>query len=122
MIKILIIDDSEVIRSLLNEYLTELGYDVYMAVNGQDGIEKALADDYRIIFCDIHMPKKNGYQVYQAVTVKKPESSFIMTDSLPDHLAEMAQKAGACCCLTKPFDLNEIKATLDKILSSIKIR
>ena len=122
MVKILIVDDSEVIRSLLMEYLTELGYDVSLAVNGQEGIDKALAEDYRIIFCDIHMPKKNGYQVYKAVSTAKPESSFIMTDSLPDHLAEMAQKAGACCCLTKPFDLDEIKATLDKILSTVKIK
>ncbi len=122
MTKILIIDDSEVIRHLLQEYLIDIGYDVDMAVNGLDGIEKALAQDYRIIFCDIHMPKRNGYQVFKEVSAKKPGTAFVMTDSLPDHLAEMAEKAGACRTLTKPFDLNEVKATIEGILSSIRVK
>ncbi len=122
MIKILIIDDSEVIRRLLQEYLVDLGYDVDLAVNGLDGIEKALKTDYQIIFCDIHMPKRNGYQVFTSVFAKKPGTAFIMTDSLPDQLAEMAEKAGACRTLTKPFDLDEVKATIDGILSSTKVK
>lgn len=122
MTKLLIIDDSEVIRHLLQEYLIDLGFEVDLAVNGLDGIEKALDGDYRIIFCDIHMPKKNGYQVYTAVSAKKPDVAFVMTDSLPDHLAEMAEKAGACRTLTKPFDLDEVKATIDSILSSTKVK
>ncbi|HKK21287.1 MAG TPA: response regulator [candidate division Zixibacteria bacterium] len=122
MTKILIIDDSEVIRDLLQEYLIDIGYDVDLAVNGLDGIEKALQGNYRIIFCDIHMPKRNGYQVFTEVSARKPASSFVMTDSLPDHLAEMAEKAGACRTLTKPFDLNEVKATIESILSGTKVK
>jgi CheY-like chemotaxis protein len=116
--KILVIDDSEVIRDLLQEYLSDLGFTVHLALDGQEGVEKALADDYLAIFCDIHMPKKNGYEVYRAVSTKKPELTFIMTDSLPDELAEMAQKEGAQYCLTKPFDLNQIKELLQSLLSA----
>ncbi|HOP07813.1 MAG TPA: response regulator [candidate division Zixibacteria bacterium] len=120
--RILIIDDSEVIRSLLAEYLTDLGYEVDLAVDGADGIEKALKGDYAAAFCDIHMPRKNGYQVYTEVSSVKSEMAFIMTDSLPDELAEMAEKAGAYCCLTKPFDLDQIKSTLAKVLPPVKQR
>ena len=106
MSKILIIDDSEVIRNLLEEYLTDLGHTVEFAVNGQEGIDKALADDYHIIFCDVHMPRKNGYIVFKEVTKANPNQIFIMTDSLPDSLAEKAHNEGAWCILTKPFDLD----------------
>lgn len=118
--RILIIDDSQVIRSLLEDYLTDLGYEVDLAFDGADGIEKALKGDYAVAFCDIHMPRKNGYQVYTEVSSAKPEMAFIMTDSLPDELAEMAEKAGAHCCLTKPFDLEQIKSTLAAVLPAVK--
>lgn len=117
MIKILVIDDSAVIRDLLREYLTDLGYAVDLAGDGQEGIRKALVGNYKVVFCDIHMPKKNGYQVYRQVSAEKPELFFIMTDSLPGQLAEMAQKEGAHRCLIKPFDLEQVKEALQAILS-----
>ena len=118
--KIIVIDDSEIIRNLLQEYLTDLGYEVELAVDGQEGIDKALANDYQVAFCDIHMPKKNGYQVLKEVTGQKTGMVFIMTDSLPDKLAEMANEAGAYCCLKKPFDLDEIKTVLKNVISMVK--
>lgn len=117
MVRILVIDDSAVIRDLLCEYLTDLGYAVDVAKDGQEGVDKALSSDYTVAFCDIHMPKKNGYQVYREVSVGRPGLVFIMTDSLPDQLAEMAKKEGAHRCLTKPFDLEQVKETLQEILS-----
>jgi len=120
MAKILIIDDSEVIRGLLKEYLTDSGYEVDLAVDGQEGIDMALAGNYDVAFCDIHMPRRNGYEVYRTVSTQKPEMAFIMTDSLPDQLAEMAQNAGAHCCLTKPFDLDQVRRTLEGLLARSK--
>ena len=113
--KILIIDDSEIIRNLLNEYLTDIGHTVEFAIDGQEGIDKALLQNYNVIFCDIHMPRKNGYLVFTEVRKEKNKQIFIMTDSLPDSLAEQAEDEGAWCILTKPFDLDEI----DNILASI---
>lgn len=120
MARILVTDDSEIIRNLLRDYLSDLGFDVDLATDGQEGIDKALSGEYDIVVCDIHMPRKNGYQVYKEVSRKKPRLAFVMTDSLPDQLAELAQQAGACVTLTKPFDLDEVKETIERILSSVK--
>lgn len=120
MVNILIIDDSEVIRNLLTEYLSDLGYQVAAAVDGQDGIEKALSEDYGLVLCDIHMPRKNGFEVLKAVNSVKPDVMFVMTDSLPDKLSDLAQEAGAYCCLKKPFDLAEVKMVVNKLLSKIR--
>ena len=122
MLSILIIDDSEIIRNLLEEYLTDLGHKVEFAVNGQEGIDKALSGEYHIIFCDIHMPRKNGYIVFKEVTKSNPDQIFIMTDSLPDSLAEKAHSEGAWCILTKPFDLNELNEILQGIINKVSVK
>ena len=116
MARILIVDDSEVIRNLLSEYLIDLGHEVETAVNGQEGIDRSLADGFDLVFCDIHMPRKNGYQVFSEVRAKIPDCKFVMTDSLPDRLAEMAQNNGAHCCMTKPFDLDEVRQVVENLL------
>ena len=120
MAHILVIDDSAVIRELLLEYLTDNGHEVELASDGQIGIDLALEKDFDIILCDIHMPRKNGYQVFSEVSTSKPSANFIVTDSLPDHLAEMAQRDGAYTCLIKPFDLDEVKSTISAILKHEK--
>ncbi len=118
--RILIVDDSEIIRNLLDEYLSELGHQIEFAVNGQEGVDKALENNYDIIFCDIHMPRKNGYLVFKEIRKEKNEQIFIMTDSLPDSLAEQAESEGAWCVLTKPFDLDEINNILNTIIERIQ--
>jgi len=120
MPRILIIDNSQIIRELLGEYLTDLGYEVDMAVNGQEGIDKALSNKYDVIFCDTHMPKRNGLQVYIAVSDKKPDLPFIMTDYLPDNLSETALNKGAVACLIKPFNLDLLKQTLDSLFRKVR--
>jgi len=118
--KILVVDDSQVIRELLAEYLSDQGHEVDTAEDGLDGIKKALTKNYDLVFCDLHMPRRNGFQVYSAVTEEKPLTQFIMTDSLPDELAALAEEAGACCCLTKPFDLNEVSDTVQAVLRTVE--
>ena len=61
--KILIIDDSAVIRDLLTEFLSESGHLVDSAVDGVEGLQKAASGDYDLCICDVHLPKMNGYQL-----------------------------------------------------------
>lgn len=122
MYRILVIDNSEVIRELLTEYLSDLGYQVETAVNGQVGIDMALANHYDVIFCDTHMPKKNGLEVFSAVSKEKPNLPFIMTDSLPDNLSDKAINKGAASCLTKPFNLEQLKKTLEWVLAKVDVK
>lgn len=122
MADILIVDDSQLIRNLLTEYLSEKGFTTDTAIDGQQGIEKALTGKYRLVICDIHMPRKNGYEVFTTVRREFPSLNFIMTDSLPDHLAEQAQSEGAIGCLQKPFDLNELLRIVEKLLTPSSVR
>ena len=63
MSKILVIDDERAIRRALREILEFEEFEVDEAENGKEGLEKAKAVDYDIIFCDIKMPELDGMEV-----------------------------------------------------------
>ena len=52
----------------------------------------------------------------------RPEIAFVMTDSLPDELAERAQAEGAYAILTKPFDLHQVRSTIERLLQVVNAR
>jgi len=120
MAKILIVDDSNVMRSLLAEFLTDAGHQVETSDNGEDGLRKALTGQFDLCICDTHMPKLNGYQLLCRITSEKPDLPLVFTDSMPDKLTEKIQQAGSYHCLRKPFELNQLRSILDQILISVK--
>ena len=120
MAKILIIDDSEVMRNLLVDFLTDLGHDAVATADSQEGIALAIDGQFEVCFCDLHIPKKSGFDVYCEVSPVRPELQFIVTDSLPDRLAEQARESGVKYCLRKPFDLNQVREVLDRVLKPVK--
>jgi CheY-like chemotaxis protein len=115
--KILVVDDTGVMRNLLREFLSDEGHDVDTAVNGDEGIEKATSGDYALIFCDLHMPRKNGYQVYQRVSAARPELTFVFTDSMPDAFSEKLAESGQFHILKKPFDLEQVRQILALLIT-----
>ena len=122
MVKVLVIENTEVIRTLLIEYMTELGYTVNYALDGQQGVDLALENDYKIIFCDSHLPVKNGYTVFKEIHSAKPETFIILMDSFPARLAREASQKGAYKILAKPFDLSDIDNILSEITTRVKVR
>ncbi|UCD95258.1 MAG: response regulator [Candidatus Zixiibacteriota bacterium] len=114
--KILVIDDTPVIRDFLSEVLSDSGYEVDIASDGQSGYDKAINEDYVMIFCDVHMPVMNGLETIKRIKQAKPDMPVVMTDSFPDRLANEATQAGAMCCLAKPFALDEVRDTVERII------
>jgi two-component system response regulator (stage 0 sporulation protein F) len=119
--RILVIDDSPIMRNLLFEILSDDGYQVDTAENGELGLNQAIDQDYDLIITDVHMPLKNGLEVVQELLIIKPHSKIVLTDSFPDKLAARATEEGALCCLQKPFDLKELRKIIFQICSGEKI-
>jgi DNA-binding NtrC family response regulator len=109
---ILIVDDTAVIRGLLTELLESEGYDIVCANDGIEALEIIESKQVDLVFCDIHMPRRNGLDTLKKSKEIRPGLLFVMTDSLPDEMAEAAQSIGAISCISKPFDLDEIRSSV----------
>ncbi len=120
MTRILIIDDSKVMRDLLTDFLTDEGFEIFATGNSREGISRGLKGNFDICICDIHLPDKNGFEIFTEISAGKPNMHFILTDSLPDHLSEKARRAGAYYHLKKPFELEQIRTIINKILKPVK--
>lgn len=119
MARILVIDDSPIIRGLLVDFLTEEGHQVVATDDPVKGTEMALNDEWAVVICDTHMPGKNGYEVFADVVAKKPGLSFLITDSLPEDMALVYDRIdGNYHYLRKPFELDQIRLIIESCLQS----
>lgn len=113
MSKILIIDDERAIRRALREILEFEEFEVDEAENGREGLDKAKADNYDIIFCDIKMPELDGMEVLDGLLKAKVDSPVIMISGHGNiETAVQAIKKGAFDFIEKPLDLNRILVTI----------
>ncbi|MBD0315506.1 MAG: Hpt domain-containing protein [Nitrospiraceae bacterium] len=104
---ILLIDDSLSIRKFVGRMLENAGYQVDTAVDGEDGLRKASAQAYRLIFTDLEMPKLNGFEVIQALR-SRPQTQHtpvvVMTTRAGDKHRQMALSIGASSYVAKPVE------------------
>lgn len=113
MTKILIIDDERAIRRALREILEFEGYQVVEAENGKEGVEKATASLFDIIFCDIKMPLMDGMEVLDALMKENSDTPIVMISGHGTiDTAVQALKKGAFDFIEKPLDLNRILVTI----------
>ena len=111
--KVLIIDDERSIRNTLKEILEFEGHEVATAEDGKQGVDKAQADNYDAIFCDIKMPVMDGNEVLSTLVAAGCESPIIMISGHGDiDTAVKCIKNGAYDFIQKPLDLNRILITL----------
>jgi len=117
MYSILVVDDEKGIREFLEITLKKEGYEVMLASNGEEAVALCQKRTFDIILVDIRMPKGNGYMVLKKVKKMCPETIIIMITAYGSlESAVEAMKEGAYDYISKPFDVNEIKALLRNAL------
>lgn len=113
MSKILVIDDERSIRNTLKEILEFESHEVELAEDGLAGLELIKKNTYEIVFCDIKMPKMDGFEVLSEALKVKPELIFIMISGHGNvEVAVDAIKNGAYDFIEKPLDLNRLLVTI----------
>ncbi len=118
--KILVVDDEELIRNVIKEYLTIEEYTVEEAENGLEAIEKAKANDYDLIIMDIMMPKMDGYQACKEIK-KIKNVPFIMLSARSEEYDKLIGfDLGIDDYVTKPFSPKELVARIKAILKRSK--
>jgi two-component system, OmpR family, alkaline phosphatase synthesis response regulator PhoP len=121
--KILVVDDEENIRKLVNYNLLLDGYDVVMAVDGKEGLEKAVSEKPDLILLDIMMPEIDGLEVCSRLK-KNPETRhipiFMLSAKGQMQDLEDAFEVGADNYITKPFDVSKLSEIIMFKLNKMK--
>lgn len=103
---ILIVDDSALLRQISSEALTEAGYKVVQAANGQEGLQQLDFITPALIVSDLNMPVMNGLEFIRALRQRpalKQLPVIMVTTELSDALKQAGRDAGATAWLTKPL-------------------
>ena len=120
-LKILITDDSQLLRKKLRAELEGLGCEVIEAENGKEAVMKDLQEKPDGIFLDIVMPEVGGIEALQVIREVNPEIPVIMLSSAgtPQKLMETL-KMGALDFIQKPYTSEQIKTALAAIRKKVE--
>ncbi|MBZ2175914.1 sigma-54 dependent transcriptional regulator [Schnuerera sp. xch1] len=122
-IRLLIVDDEEIIRLSMEEGLKDLGYCVTTAENGVDALEKVKKFKPQIVFLDIRLPDKNGLEILPGIKNIDNEIEVVIMTAYGDiQTAVKAIKLGAFHYMNKPFDLQEVDIIIKKIIDNKKLK
>jgi CheY-like chemotaxis protein len=121
MAKILLVEDQEMNRDMLSRRLKKRGYDVAIAVDGAEGVEKARSEAPDLILMDMSLPVMDGWEATR--TLKGDEATrAIPVVALTAHAMstdrEKALEAGCDAYETKPVDLPRLLGTMEKLLEA----
>ncbi|MBR1631834.1 MAG: sigma-54-dependent Fis family transcriptional regulator [Paludibacteraceae bacterium] len=117
MSKILVIDDERSIRNTLKDILEFEHYNVELAENGRQGLEKALTGNYDLILSDIKMPEVDGMELLQKLAESSVETPIVMISGHGNiETAVESIKLGAFDFIEKPVDLNRLLITTKNAL------
>ncbi len=119
--KILLADDEHDILALVNFYLQRAGYDVILAENGREAVEKARAENPSLAILDRTMPEMNGDEVCRELREFNPGIYIIMLTALgTDEHRIGGLEAGADDYIVKPFNPTELLLKVKAMLRHVK--
>lgn len=116
---ILIVDDSESIRKLVQFNLSRANYSVLVANNGQDALNYFSGKTIDLLITDLHMPVMNGLELIKEVRKidqYKHIPILFLTTETQLSIKKEAKDAGATGWIVKPFEFDKLLATIHKVL------
>jgi len=104
--RILVVDDSSLVRLYYRNVLEKSGFEVEQAVNGIEAIEKVQAQAFNLVIVDVNMPKMDGFSFLRALRRSSPSVAtlpvLVISTESSEHDLDDARTAGANCYLVKP--------------------
>ena len=114
--KVLVVDDEELIRNIIVEYCHNEGYLTDEACDGLEAIEKVKNNDYDIIILDLMMPKLDGYTYYRQIKDIKNIPTIVLSARSEEADKLLGFDLGVDDYMTKPFSPKELMARIRAIL------
>ena len=121
MAQILVIEDDDLVRQAVRMMLERLGHDVAEACDGRDALQRETEEPADLILTDIYMPGMEGVETICEIRRRRPDAKVIAMSGggagfEADHSLQIARLLGACGTLMKPFDYEELRTTIRRVL------
>lgn len=121
-IRILVVDDEEIMREMLCDTLSLAGYTVKTAKDGYHAMAQTEKENFDIVITDIKMPDISGIELFLRLLKTNPETCVIlMTAYGTVKSAINAIKLGAYDYLCKPFELADVKKVVEKAIEQRRL-
>ncbi|MBI3928637.1 MAG: response regulator [Armatimonadetes bacterium] len=120
MSTVLVVDDSETVRRMVEETLMEAGFQVVTACDGVQGLQIAREGVFELVLTDLHMPRMDGISLVRELRAlprwRYTPILILTTESAPEMKAR-GREVGATGWLVKPFDPLRLLATIQRVLA-----
>jgi DNA-binding response OmpR family regulator len=118
--RILVVDDDESMRQMLQVTLSERGYVVSLAKDGREGLARSESDQPDLVLLDITMPGRSGLSVLAQLRQRVSRSPRVIILTALDEARhrEFAQAHRADAYFCKPFNIKDLLGTIDAVLAA----
>ena len=113
--KILIVDDEEMIRAVLREYVEFEGDEAFEAVDGMDAVKKCRENDYDLVLMDVMMPHLDGFSAVKEIKKTKDVPVIMLSARGEEYDKLFAFEIGVDDYVTKPFSPKEVMARIHAV-------
>ncbi len=111
--KVLVIDDEASIGEMIRDYLIDEGYEVWIATDGDEGLDVVKREKPELVLLDVLLPGMGGVECLKRIKRHHKEAVVIMLSGLHDErVAKQAIRYGAYEYVTKPFDFAFFKKSI----------
>jgi len=117
--RILLLEDEYSLRISIEEFLTDIGYEVDGFMDGSDAYNAIYEKAYDILLLDVNVPSLNGFELLKKLRLDDKKIPAIFLTSMSDiDAVKKGYKTGCCDYIRKPFDLEELELRIDQALAS----
>ncbi|MFM9535825.1 MULTISPECIES: response regulator transcription factor [Lysinibacillus] len=113
---ILLVEDDEAIREMVENYLTMEGFNVTTAINGEEALQNCLQNTFDLVILDIMIPKLNGLEVLKIIREQAALPIIIMSAKDSDVDKALGLGLGADDYIAKPFSMLEFSARVKAVI------
>jgi DNA-binding response OmpR family regulator len=113
---VLVVDDEPMVRDVLERYLRKEGFEVDVAVDGDDALERAAAGNPDLVLLDLMLPKRDGYEVFGVIRERSQVPVIMLTARGEETDRVVGLELGADDYVTKPFSPREVVARVRSVL------
>jgi len=121
MSRILLVEDNELNRDMLSRRLERKGYEVLLAIDGEEGIEKARSHRPDLILLDMRLPHISGWDVARFLKQSSDTREILIVALTADAMDDDRERALAVGCDaydTKPIDFRKLVERIESLLNS----